>query len=212
MELDGETYEKVYGLLYTSCSDDDYESYSGSDIELLDLSNNDKKCDSPYTTCQVNTCNSEDDQIYKLQSQFQDFNMNTITFDNVIELLKEITDSKLREKIIDLATSNEAISSSSKQFENQKNDSNDFEYSAPYSLKEVDDRLLKRNTSPEKDSSFDDLKIEVENLKRGIKSLKQNQSICDHRITQIEINNSEERFSKNKGKQVDIEPVDPNPK
>ncbi|KAG5615881.1 hypothetical protein H5410_015705 [Solanum commersonii] len=174
LELDEETYEMVYGMLYTSDSDDDYESGLGSNITLFDSSDNDNNHANPCDTFQGQDCHCEDDEIYKLQSQFQDFNMNTITSDN--------------------------------------NDSNDFEYSAPYSLKEVDDRLLKRNTSPEKDSSFNDLKIEVENLKRGIKSLKQNQSICDHRITQIEINNSEERFSKNKGKQVDIEPVDPNPK
>ncbi|KAG5599209.1 hypothetical protein H5410_030579 [Solanum commersonii] len=163
LELDGETYEKVYGLLYTSGSADDYESNSGSVIELLDLSDNDKNCDSPCTTCQGNTCNCEDDEIYKLQLQLQDFNMNTITSDNVIELLKEVTDNKFREKIINLATSNEASSSSSKLFENKKNDLNDFEYSAPYSLKEVDDRLIKRNAFPKKDSSFDDLKVEIEN-------------------------------------------------
>ncbi|XP_070040091.1 uncharacterized protein [Nicotiana tomentosiformis] len=42
---------------------------------------------------------------------------------------------------------------------------------------------------------------EVENLKREIKSLKQNQMICDHRITQIEkINSPAEKFDdKNKG-------------
>ncbi|KAG5599206.1 hypothetical protein H5410_030576 [Solanum commersonii] len=193
LELDGETYEKVYGLLYTSGLHDDYESDLGSNIELLDLFDNDKNCDSPSTTCQGNTCNCEDDEIYKLQSQFQDFNMNTITSDNVMELMKEVTDNKLCEKIINLANSNEASSSSSKPFENKKNDLNDFEYSAPYSLKEVDNRLIKRNTFPKKYSYFDDLKIEIENLKREIKSLKQNQLICDHRITQIELHNSEDR-------------------
>ncbi|XP_070036617.1 uncharacterized protein [Nicotiana tomentosiformis] len=50
-----------------------------------------------------NTCTCDDDEFYKLQSQFQDLNMKTITSDNVIELLKEVTDDKLREKIIKLA-------------------------------------------------------------------------------------------------------------
>ncbi|KAG5610763.1 hypothetical protein H5410_022044 [Solanum commersonii] len=192
-----ETHNSIDIFSKNKGSDDNYKFDSGSDVELLDLSDNDKNCDSPCTTCQGNTCNY-DDEIYKLQSQFQDFNMNTITSNNVIELLKEVTGSKLREKIINLTTSNEASSSSSKPFENKKNDLNDFEYSAPYSLKKVDDHLLKRNVFPKKDSSFDDLKIEVENLIREIKSLKQNQLICDHRITQIEIHNSEDRFSKNK--------------
>ncbi|KAG5595801.1 hypothetical protein H5410_037033 [Solanum commersonii] len=121
LKLDGETYEKVYGLLYTSGSNDDYESDLGSEVELLDLSDNDKNCDNPCTTCQGNDCNCGDDDIYKLQSQFQDFNMNTITSDDMIELLKEVTDSKLHEKITNLATSNEASFSSSKPFENIKN-------------------------------------------------------------------------------------------
>ncbi|KAG5590794.1 hypothetical protein H5410_041308 [Solanum commersonii] len=137
LELDGETYDKVYGLLYTSGLDDNYELDLGLNIEFLDLSDNDNNIDNPCTTCQGNDCNCEDDEIYKLQSQFQDFNMNTITL---------------------------IISSSSKPFESKKNDSNDFEYAAPYSLKEVDDWFLKRNTFFVKDSSFDDLKIKVQNL------------------------------------------------
>ncbi|KAG5632440.1 hypothetical protein H5410_004157 [Solanum commersonii] len=36
LELDEETYEKVYGMLYTSGANDDYESDSGSNIELFD--------------------------------------------------------------------------------------------------------------------------------------------------------------------------------
>ncbi|KAG5600300.1 hypothetical protein H5410_031670 [Solanum commersonii] len=140
LELDEETYYKIYGLLYTSGSYNDYYSEfdSSSDVELLDLFDNDKNVDSSCTTCKGNICNCENDEIYKLQSQFQDLNMNTITFDNVIELLKEVTDNKLREKIINLAISNEASSSSSKPFENKKNDLNDFEYSTPYSLKEIE--------------------------------------------------------------------------
>ncbi|KAG5619532.1 hypothetical protein H5410_004750 [Solanum commersonii] len=93
LELDEETYDKVYDMLYTSGSEDYYYSEYGSDIELLDASDNDKNCDNPCTTCKGDTCTCEDDEIYKLQSQFQDFNMNTITSDNVIELLKEVIDN-----------------------------------------------------------------------------------------------------------------------
>ncbi|XP_070003210.1 uncharacterized protein [Nicotiana sylvestris] len=54
---------------------------------------------------------------------------------------------------------------------------------------------------------------EIENLKRDIKSLKQNQMICDHRITQIEKNNSLPEsstkgfsdFSNDKGKEISDE-------
>ncbi|KAG5630798.1 hypothetical protein H5410_002515 [Solanum commersonii] len=98
------------------------------------------------------------------------------------ELLKEVTNNNLREKIIQLAINN--IAGSSKNVEKQKNDFQ-IEYSAPYSLAEINHRLNKQTTST-RDSSFDDLKNEVENLKNEIKSLKQNQMICDHRLTQIE--------------------------
>jgi len=110
----------------------------------------------------------------------------------VIELLKEVTDNNLREKIIQLVVSNTASSSFSKNTEKQKNDF-EFDYTAPYSLSEINNRLNKPTIS--RDSSFDDLKNEMENLKNEIKSIKQNQMICDHHITQIETGN-------NKGKNV----------
>uniref|UniRef100_A0A1S4CW94 CCHC-type domain-containing protein n=1 Tax=Nicotiana tabacum TaxID=4097 RepID=A0A1S4CW94_TOBAC len=58
---------------------------------------------------------------------------------------------------------------------------------------------------------------EVENLKREIKSLKQNQMICDHRITQIEKINSpaEKSNDKNKGifeNDIEEKPISFNPK
>ncbi|KAG5631391.1 hypothetical protein H5410_003108 [Solanum commersonii] len=60
----------------------------------------------------------------------------------------------------------------------------EFEYSVPYSLSEINDKLNKQTTNT-RDSSFDDLKNEIENFKNEIKSLKQNQMICNHRLTQI---------------------------
>ncbi|KAG5599619.1 hypothetical protein H5410_030989, partial [Solanum commersonii] len=58
----------------------------------------------------------------------------------------------------------------------------------------VDDILSKQHVVI-LDTSFDDLKGEIEQLKQEIKSLKQNQIICDHRLTQIESIN-------NKGKNI----------
>ncbi|KAG5629038.1 hypothetical protein H5410_000755 [Solanum commersonii] len=52
---------------------------------------------------------------------------------------------------------------------------------------------LNKQTTHTRDSSFDDLKDEIENLKNEIKSLKQNQMICDHRLTQIETVNNKSK-------------------
>ncbi|KAF3617572.1 hypothetical protein FXO38_33912 [Capsicum annuum] len=75
-----------------------------------------------------------------------------------------------------------------------------------YSLAEVNRRLALSKT-PGRDTTFNDLKIEVEQLKREIVSLKQNQMISDHRISKIEekiIEISETSFT-SKGKDKDLE-------
>ncbi|KAG5573023.1 hypothetical protein H5410_062789 [Solanum commersonii] len=90
-------------------------------------------------------------------------NMFTITADNVIELLKEVTDKTLPEKIIQIAASK--TSSSSHSIPDDKRVKDDFVYSAPYSLSEVHNRLSSKQTMVVRDTSFDDLKGEIEHLK-----------------------------------------------
>ncbi|KAG5590641.1 hypothetical protein H5410_041155 [Solanum commersonii] len=184
-KLEEEVHDKAYSFLYTSGSKSDYASDSSSEeeIDLLDLSDNNQHANT-CNACHGDIFSCENDEFYKLQSQFEDLNINNITSDNVIELLKEVSDNDLHEKIIHLAASNNASSSFSKYSEKQKNDF-EFEYFAPYSLSEINNRLYKQIVHT-RDSSFDDLKIEIENLKNEIKSLKQNQMISDHRLTQIE--------------------------
>ncbi|KAG5606408.1 hypothetical protein H5410_027900 [Solanum commersonii] len=97
------------------------------------------------------------------------------------------------EEDIDLPESSDNNARSSKPIQKSKKNF-EFEYSAPYSLFEVNTRLV-REPVVMRDTSFDDLKGEIENLKNEIKSLKQNQMIFDHHITQIEAAN-------NKGKNV----------
>ncbi|KAG5592168.1 hypothetical protein H5410_042682 [Solanum commersonii] len=105
---------------------------------------------------------------------------------NVIELLKEVIDNTLREKIIQMA--GKTISSSN--IPNDREVKNEFNYSASYSLSEVHNRLSSKQTMIIRDTSFDDLKREIEHLKEEIKFLKQNYIICDHRLTHIESANS----------------------
>ncbi|KAG5619578.1 hypothetical protein H5410_004796 [Solanum commersonii] len=117
--------------------------------------------------------------------KIEDLNINTITSDNVIELLKEVIDNNFREKNIQLAVNNTACSS--KTSEKQKNDF-EYEYSTPYTLAKINNRLHKQTISTSS-------KNEIENLKNEIKSIKQNQMISDHRLTKLETVN-------NKGKNI----------
>ncbi|KAG5577378.1 hypothetical protein H5410_057512 [Solanum commersonii] len=190
LELAEEVHDKIFSFLYTFGSEFDYDSDSGSekdDVNNYESSNARQPTANVVTNackCNGEICSCEDDEFfYKLQSQFEDLNIDTITFDNVIKLLKEVTNNNLRDKIIQLAINNNNASSS-KPIENLKKDF-EFEYSAPYSLSEVNTRL---HVQPVviRDASFDDLKGEIENLKNEIKSLKKNQMICDHGITQLE--------------------------
>ncbi|KAM3270382.1 hypothetical protein P3S67_029489 [Capsicum chacoense] len=171
LELSEEVHDQIYNLLYTSDSDSD--SSSDNDVELLDSTSEleQHKCND----CDNHDCDC-DKTMYKLQAQFEDLDLDvkTLTAENVLELLKDVTDEKLREKILHLATQK-----SSAPANTSRNDS--FEHQPmSYSLAEVNRRLA-LSKIPGKDTTFDDLKNEVEQLKREITSLKQNQMITDHR-------------------------------
>ncbi|KAG5591004.1 hypothetical protein H5410_041518 [Solanum commersonii] len=162
LEFDEEVHDNIYSFLCISGSESDYDSDSSSEeeIEFPDSSDKNQHVNT-CNACEGDICSCDNGEFYKLQSQFEDLNINTITSDNVIELLKEVTQNNLREKIIQLAVNNP----------------------------------LNKQTIATRDSSFDDLKTKIENLKNEIKSIKQNQIICDYHLTKIETIN-------NKGKNI----------
>ena len=95
-------------------------------------------------------------------------NVKTLTADSVLELLKEVSDEKLHEKIITISTKKTADStpSTSKIADSTPTSrSTDNDYYMPYYLAEVNKRLVVSQL-PDKDTFVNDLIIEVENQEK----------------------------------------------
>lgn len=106
-------HEQIYSLIYTSGSESD-DTKSGSDDEdnvIESSTNHENNID--RTACQADICNCENNKFYKLKSQFEYLNTKTLTSDNVIELLKEVSHDKVREKM--LASCSQPISKLTKE-------------------------------------------------------------------------------------------------
>ena len=118
MELDDEIKEKILKILDETDteSETDYSTDSTSDtdnINILDTDNNTSEEDENNNCCTNCITNEKEDNLYKIRSQFQDLQLNMLTSDNILEILKNVQDNKLREKIIQMSTNSSSTSSAS---------------------------------------------------------------------------------------------------
>ncbi|KAK9672785.1 hypothetical protein RND81_12G124600 [Saponaria officinalis] len=123
--------------------------------------------------------NNEDD-LYNLISQFEEYQINVLDNNNWVELLKIVKDPETRSKIID-QIGNETSSST--------NHANVIEpNNEPYTMSRVYSLLKDRriNSNP---SSLKNILLEVENLKLEIKQLKNETRSQDIRIANLELIN-----------------------
>ncbi|XP_047267553.1 uncharacterized protein LOC124897974 [Capsicum annuum] len=173
--LANEVHDQVYGLLYTSGLESDYncDSESKNDVEFPESSD----CDHTNicADCNGDTCVCEE-AFYKLQSQFEDLDLNVqnITTDSVLEFLKEVSNEKLHEKIINFANKNSAdrapgTSNTADSIHVTRSADND--YYMPYSLVEFNRRLAICQLPNKEGPWTDSHENFVKRIKKRVKTL-----------------------------------------
>ncbi|KAG5568027.1 hypothetical protein H5410_064955 [Solanum commersonii] len=137
-----------------------------------------------YTYCHIGQpCDNKDkNEFYQLYSQFKDLNINVISNDNWVEMLRMIDDPTLS-----TSTSNTRIPKENPAHNNA------------YTMAEVKRQLKLRSQRDHIPTTIQDLVEEINNLKKEISSLKNHNMILDERITYIENKDN------NHGKQVRVE-------
>ncbi|KAI5675486.1 hypothetical protein M9H77_06436 [Catharanthus roseus] len=132
----------------------------------------------------------EENDYYKLISQFQDSDINVLTNTHILEFLKSIRDPELRSRIIENLDDTPSTSTSppTKEVEFIPNNN-------PYSMTEVYKLMKQRYEDSHEDShksptTLKDLYGEINHLKNEIKMLKQLNQNLDNRVSNLETKNN----------------------
>ncbi|KAI5680811.1 hypothetical protein M9H77_02038 [Catharanthus roseus] len=125
----------------------------------------------------------EENDYYKLISQFQESDINVLTNNHILEFLKSIKDPELRSRIIENLGDIPSTSTSSPKKEVEFIPNNN-----PYSMTEVYKLMKQRYEDSHKSpTTLKDLYGEINHLKDEIKMLKQLNQNLDNRVSNLEM-------------------------
>ncbi|KAI5659500.1 hypothetical protein M9H77_28293 [Catharanthus roseus] len=125
----------------------------------------------------------EENDYYKLISQFQDSDINVLTNNHILEFLKSIKDPELRSRMIENMDDIPSTSTSPPKKEVEFIPNNN-----PYSMTEVYKLMKQRYEDSHKSpTTLKDLYGEINHLKDEIKILKQMNQTLDTRVSNLEI-------------------------
>ncbi|KAL9673972.1 hypothetical protein QQ045_030236 [Rhodiola kirilowii] len=179
--------EIISNILLSPESELTDSSSTSEDLKVLRNENLDTDSDSDCALCkQGQPClkkySKNEEALYKLQSQFQNLEINMLSFKKAMELLEDVKDPKLRLKILDkLNTQLDTTQGTSQPQEVHREIVNPRLY-----LMDEVYRQIRQKTEVEKSTSTHDLIIETNNLKKEIQDIKINNEHIDQRISRIE--------------------------
>ncbi|KAH0776463.1 hypothetical protein KY290_007874 [Solanum tuberosum] len=120
----------------------------------------------------------EEDDLYKIYSQFKELSLNVIDNDKVLELLQSINDPGIRAQIIDKISNNTPTKDHTPKEILTKEGS--------YTMAEVKNLLLERRKTISSPTTINELKDEINNLKEDIVRLKEKNVVIEVRLDAIQ--------------------------
>ncbi|KAH0644827.1 hypothetical protein KY284_032711 [Solanum tuberosum] len=165
-----------------SGSSSDRGSSTSEDLKALqqeDYMTSEDEC-SPCQQGMTYEKGDDEDDLYKIYSQFKELSLNVIDNDKVLELLQSIKDPEIRAQIIDKISN----TSPSKDKDHILEEFPTKEGS--YTMAEVKTLLLERRKLISSPTTISDLKKEIDNLKEDIIHLKEKNVVIEVRLDAIQ--------------------------